>query len=60
MGDFMKKAKDFVDKHEKQVDQGIKKVGDQVDRRTGNKYGSQIDKGVDMAQRRTGQGDTGR
>ncbi|MGA3488901.1 antitoxin [Micromonosporaceae bacterium DT55] len=60
MGDFMKKAKDLVDKHDKQVDQGIEKAGDQADRRTQNKYGSQIDKGVDMAQQRTGQGDTGR
>lgn len=60
MGDFMKKARDFVDKHEKQVDQAVEKVGEQVDRRTGNKHGSQIDKGVDMVQRRTGQGDTGR
>jgi MT0933-like antitoxin protein len=55
---FMDKAKDLADKHDKQVDQGIDKAGDQIDDRTGNKHSSQIDKGVDQAQARTGQGDT--
>ncbi|MEV4707287.1 antitoxin [Actinoplanes sp. NPDC049316] len=55
---FLDKAKDFADKHDEQVDQGIDKAGDQVDQRTGNKYSDQIDKGVDQAQARTGQGDT--
>ncbi|WP_306205349.1 antitoxin [Actinoplanes sp. RD1] len=55
---FMDKAKDFADKHDEQVDQGIDKAGDQVDDRTGNKYSDQIDKGVDQAQARTGAGDT--
>jgi hypothetical protein len=55
---FLDKAKDFADKHDEQVDQGIEKAGDQIDQRTGNKYDSQIDKGVDMAQERTGDGDT--
>ncbi|KIR64843.1 MULTISPECIES: antitoxin [Micromonospora] len=58
MGDFMDKAKDFADKHDKQVDQGIEKTGDMADQRSGGKYDKQIDKGVDMAQRRTGEGDT--
>ncbi|WFE59352.1 antitoxin [Micromonospora sp. WMMD712] len=58
MGDFMDKAKDLADKHDKQVDQGIEKAGDMADRRSGGKYDKQIDKGVDMAQRRTGGGDT--
>ena len=58
MGDFMDKAQDFSDKHDKQVDQGLEKAGDQVDDRTGSKYSSQIDKGVDQAQERTGTGDT--
>ncbi|MFF0823651.1 MULTISPECIES: antitoxin [Micromonospora] len=58
MGDFMDKAKDFADKHDKQVDQGIEKAGDMADQRIGGKYDKQIDKGVDMAQRRTGEGDT--
>ncbi|WP_344649890.1 antitoxin [Cryptosporangium japonicum] len=55
---FMDKAKDFADKHDKQVDQGLEKAGDQVDERTGNKHSSQIDKGVDAAQQHTGAGDT--
>jgi hypothetical protein len=55
---FMDKAKDLADKHDKQVDQGLDKAGDQIDQRTGNKHSSQIDKGVDMAQQRTGDGDT--
>ncbi|MFG2053889.1 antitoxin [Micromonospora sp. NPDC048930] len=60
MRDFMDKAKDFADRHEKQIDQGIQKAGEQMDRRTGGKYEEQIDKGVDMAQQRTGQGDRDR
>ncbi|SNY06828.1 antitoxin [Paractinoplanes atraurantiacus] len=55
---FMDQAKDFADKHDKQVDEGLEKAGDQVDDRTGNKYSSQVDKGVDQAQQRTGDGDT--
>jgi len=57
MSDFMDKAKDLADKHDKQVDEGIERAGDQVDQRTGGKYDKQIDQGVDQAQRRTGGGD---
>ncbi|MEU5961144.1 antitoxin [Micromonospora parva] len=57
MGDFMDKAKDFADKHDKQVDQGVEKAGEMADKRTGGKYDDQIDKGVDQAQARTGEGD---
>jgi hypothetical protein len=57
MGDFMDKAKDFADDHDKQVDQGLEKAGEQVDKRTDDKYDAQIDKGVDQAQQRTGDGD---
>jgi hypothetical protein len=55
---FLDKAKDFLKKHDKQVDQALEKVGDEVDKRTDHKYTSQIDKGVDQAQKRTGDGDT--
>jgi hypothetical protein len=55
---IMDKAKDFADDHDKQVDEGLEKAGDQVDERTGNKHSSQIDKGVNAAQERTGGGDT--
>ncbi|KAB1948397.1 antitoxin [Micromonospora sp. ALFpr18c] len=57
MGDFMDKAKDVADKHDKQVDQGLDKAGDMADKRTGGKYDDQIDKGVDQVQARTGEGD---
>lgn len=60
MADFMNKAEDFVDKHDKQVDQGLEKAGEQVDKRTGGRYADQIDRGVDEAQRRTGEGDQAR
>ncbi|MGC4893741.1 antitoxin [Micromonospora sp. DT31] len=60
MSDFMDKAQDFADKHDKKVDQGIEKAGDAADKRSGGKYDQQIDKGVDAAQQRTGEGDTGR
>jgi hypothetical protein len=55
---FLDKVKAFADKHDKQVDQALDKIGDEVDKRTDHKYSSQIDKGVDEAQRRTGDGDT--
>jgi flagellar hook-associated protein FlgK len=55
---FLDKAKDFIDKHDEQVDQALEKAGDEVDKRTGNKYSDHIDKGVDEAQKRTGEGDT--
>jgi len=58
MNDFLSSAKDFADKHDEQVDQGIDKAGDQIDQRTGSKYTEQIDKGEDAAQQRTGAGDT--
>lgn len=54
---FMDKAKEFAADHDKQVDEGLEKAGDQVDQRTGDKYSAQIDKGVDAAQQRTGDGD---
>jgi hypothetical protein len=55
---IMDKAKGMADQHDEQVDQGIEKAGDQVDKRTDDKYSSQVDKGVDQAQQRTGEGDT--
>jgi hypothetical protein len=58
VNDFMDKAKDFADQHDEQVDQGVQKAGDQIDKRTGDKHSEQIDKGVDFAQERTGGGDT--
>lgn len=57
MSDFLEKAKDMASEHDDQVDQGLDKAGDVIDERTGGKYGEQIDKGVDLAQERTGAGD---
>jgi hypothetical protein len=57
MGDFMDKAKDFADDHDDKVDQGLQRAGDKVDDRTGGKYTDKIEKGVDEAQRRTGDDD---
>ncbi|MGA4731122.1 antitoxin [Micromonospora taraxaci] len=53
----MDKAKDFANKHDEQVDKGMEKAGDMADKRSGGKYTDKIDKGVDQAQARTGQGD---
>jgi hypothetical protein len=57
MSDFMDKAKDAVDQHDEQVDQGLQRAGEEADKRTGNKYSEQVDKAVDQAQGRTGEGD---
>ncbi len=55
---FLDKAKEFADKHDEQVDKLLEKAGEQLDDRTGGKYTAHIDKAVDEAQRRTGDGDT--
>ena len=60
MTDFFGKAKDFLDEHDEQVDQALERAGDEVDKRTGNKYSGKIDQAVDAAQERTGEGDTAR
>ncbi len=55
---FIDKMKNLADQHDDKVDQALEKLGDEVDKRTGHKYSGQIDKAVDMAQERTGEGDT--
>ncbi|MEV6349848.1 antitoxin [Actinoplanes sp. NPDC051851] len=55
---FLDKAKDFLNEHDEQVDQALEKAGDHLDERTGGKYTGHIDRGVDEAQKRTGDGDT--
>ena len=57
---FLDDAKKFIDEHDDQVDQAIEKVGDVVDDKTGGKYSEQIDKAQDIAQEKTGDGDTAR
>jgi hypothetical protein len=58
MNSFFDKVKDLAGKHDHKVDQGLEKAGEKVDERTGEKYTEHIDKGVDIAQERTGEGDT--
>ena len=58
MNSFFDKVKDLADQHDEKVDQALEKAGDVVDDKTGGKYTEHIDKGVDMAQERTGEGDT--
>jgi hypothetical protein len=55
---FIDKAKDFAGQHDEQVDKGLERAGDEADKRTGEKHSEHIDKGVDFAQQRTGEGDT--
>ena len=51
------KMKDLADRHDDVVDKALETIGDEVDKRTGHKYSGQIDKAVDVAQERTGDGD---
>ena len=43
-------ARHALEGHEEQVKDGLDKVGDFIDDKTDNKYGDQIDKGVDIVQ----------
>lgn len=58
MSEFMEKAQGAMSAHDEQVDQGLEKAGDLADERTGGKFGEKIDSGVDVAQERTGGGDS--
>jgi hypothetical protein len=57
---FLDKAKDLLTRHDDKVDRGMDKAGEQIDERTGRKYTEQVDKGVQTAKERTGEGDTTR
>ena len=48
------KAKDLLGDHPDKVDQGIDKVGDYADDRTGGKYSDKIDQGQDTVKDRVG------
>ena len=54
---FIDKVKDLADKHDDKIDMALEKLGDEVDKRTDHKYSAQVDKAVDVAQQRTGDGD---
>ncbi|GIM81685.1 antitoxin [Salinispora arenicola] len=57
MKKFMDQAREYVEKQDEQIDQGMEKAGDMVNERTGGRYKEQVDRGVDMMQARTGEGD---
>jgi hypothetical protein len=48
------KAKDVLNQHSDKVDQGIDKVSDLADRRTGGQHGEQIDQGTEIAKDKLG------
>jgi MT0933-like antitoxin protein len=59
MSGFFDEAKELADSHEKQVDEGMEKIAQEVDERTGNKYDNQIDSGVRAAEKHVGDGNPG-
>jgi hypothetical protein len=50
--ELAQKAKDFARQHPDKVEQGLDKLGDIADQKTGGKYSGQIDKGEDMLRER--------
>jgi hypothetical protein len=57
---FLDDAKKFIDEHDDQVDQAIEKAGDLVDDKTDGKFADKVDKVQDIAEEKTGEGDTAR
>ena len=57
---FLRDAKKFIDEHDEQVDQAIEQAGDLVDDKTGGKFAGQVDRAQDLAEQKTGDGDTAR
>ncbi len=55
---FLDDAKKFIDEHDDQVDQAIEKAGDLVDDKTDGKFADKVDKAQDIAEEKTGEGDT--
>lgn len=55
--DFAKKAKDYADQNDEQVDQGLDRAGEMAKGRFAGNDGT-IDSAVDRAQQYTGGGDT--
>lgn len=54
MSDWIQKAKDFVKGHPEQAKQGLDKVEDLLNERTGGKYAGQIDQGADKLEQSLG------
>ena len=51
-------AKKFIDEHDDKVDQAIEKAGDLVDDKTEGKFADKVDQAQNMAEEKTGDGDT--
>ncbi|WP_327293708.1 MULTISPECIES: antitoxin [unclassified Streptomyces] len=51
---MMDKLKQMMKGHESQAGKGIDKAGDAVDKKTGDKYKSQVDTGQDQLKNRFG------
>jgi len=47
IGDLGDKAKDLIEEHAGQVDDGVDKVADLIDDKTGGKFSDQIDSAAD-------------
>lgn len=58
MSDFLNRARDLADQHDDKVDQVLEQVGDQINERTGGQHSEIVDRVIDEAQSRTGDGDT--
>lgn len=54
---FLDKAKDLIGQHDDKVDQGLDKAGEAAKGRFAG-HDEHIDKAVDFAQEKTGEGDT--
>lgn len=48
------RIKDAVSGHEESIDQGIDKVGDTINAKTGDKYADQVDKASEFLKDKTG------
>lgn len=50
----LQKAKDAVNEHEAQIDQGVERAGDMVDDTTGGKFADKVDQGQSFIEDKTG------
>lgn len=57
---FLDDAKKFLDEHDDQVDHAIEKAGDLIDDKTDGTFADKVDKVQDIAEEKTGAGDTAR
>jgi hypothetical protein len=55
-GEFVDKAKEMAGEHPDQVQEGLQKVGDEVDQKTGNRFSDQIQQGEQRAEDYLGDG----